>query len=114
MGVLMAFCTVGDRTDSPAYRYRSGEECVKSLPFLAGLSLVSTISTIASLDVGDQVPRRDLALVLTLEGAGLPVEGALDPDRALDQLDMLLHYHSLEYLDSLILEIPALKGGEVR
>lgn len=93
----------------------SGEECAEPLAFFASppppsfqLLRHRLLSVLA-----DQIPRRDLALVLTLEGAGLPVEGALDPHRVLDQLDVLLHYHGLEYLDSLMLEIPALKGGEV-
>lgn len=57
--------------------------------------------------------RENLGLVLTLEAEGLSVEAALCPSRVMEKLDRMLFYHSLEYLDSLVLEIPAMKGGEV-
>lgn len=59
------------------------------------------------------MPRENLALVLPLESAGLSVEEALSPARALDQLDRMLFYHGVDYVDSLVLEIPTIKGGEV-
>lgn len=49
-----------------------------------------------------------------LPAAGKPVKKALSPSRAMVHLDRLLVYHELTYVDAFIMEIPWIKGGEVR
>ena len=61
-----------------------------------------------------QIPREDLALVWELPAAGKPVKKALSPSRAMVHLDRLLVYHGLSYVDAFVMEIPCIKGGEVR
>lgn len=61
-----------------------------------------------------KIPREDLALLWELPAAGKPVNEALSPARAMEHLDRLLAYHSLEYVDAFVMEIPMNAGGEVR
>ena len=49
-----------------------------------------------------------------LPAAGKPVKKALSPSRAMVHLDRMLVYHDLTYVDAFIMEIPWIKGGEVR
>ncbi|CAM9268078.1 unnamed protein product, partial [Hapterophycus canaliculatus] len=59
-----------------------------------------------------EIQREDLALLWELPAAGKPVKEALSPARAMEHLDLLLAYHSLQYVDAFIMEIPMNTGGE--
>ncbi|CAM9272888.1 unnamed protein product [Scytosiphon promiscuus] len=59
-----------------------------------------------------EIPRQDLALLWELPAAGKPVKEALSPARAMEHLDLLLAYHSLEYVDAFVMEIPTNTAGE--
>lgn len=53
-------------------------------------------------------------MVWELPAGNKPVKKALSPSRAMSRLDRLLAYHGLSYVDAFIMEIPCIKGGEVR